>query len=110
MQVQTFTVTTELKEPRESPIILSLNPDKDDSPGFDRPASGHCQLSEFRETAENPRPVFGIETRIAAETLNILCAMHTGRATTVLLYNKNLLLFQMVKQTDIVRGDKKLCA
>jgi len=99
--MQALLFATVVEESDEGSITHPLNPDEYDSPGWKLVAT-HRFLANLWNTTEHPRPVFGIETCIAAETLHILCAMHTSCATTVLLDNKNLLLFQMVKQADIV--------
>ena len=76
---------------------------------FDRPAAHHSS-ADFRDTAEHPRPVLGIEAGVAAETAHILGTVHAGCAIAVFLDNEDLFLLQIVEQTDIVRGDEKLCA
>ena len=110
MQVQAFPVATELEEPREGSIVLSLDPDKDDSPGFDWdwPASGHRLSTDFRETAEHPRPVLGIKTGVTAKAAHVLGAVYLGRAVAVLLHDEDLLFLQVVEQTDVVRGNEEL--
>lgn len=97
IQVQTFPVATKLNELREGPIVLPFYPDKDDSPGFDQPASGHRLSSDFRETAEYPGPVLGVETGVTAEAAHVLGTVYLGRAVAVLLDDEDLLFLQVVE-------------
>ncbi len=97
MQVQALFIATELKEPSKGPIAPTLDPDQDDSPGFNRPASGHRLSADFRETAEHPGPVLGIKTGIATKAAHVLGAVYLGCTVAILLHDEDLLFLQVVE-------------
>ena len=103
MQVSALFVATDSEKLRKGPVVLSLDPDEDDSSGLDqRSAAVHCFSADLRETTQHPRSILGIQAGVTAKAAHVLGAVYAGSAVTVLFGDEHFLLLQIVKQTDVV--------
>ena len=106
MEVQPRFLAKVGEEPHKGAFALPLAADEDDRPGWDASATTYRLSAEPRNAAEHPRAVLGIETGVPTKSAYVLSAMHTGCAAAVLFDDEDLLLLQVVEQSDVVGRDK----
>ena len=101
METRVFANATE--EPREGSIALSFNPNKHDPPSLNPALPPHRASAEFGKPAKHARSIFRIETDVTAQALYILSTVDPGGSSIVFLDDEDLLLLQIVQQSDVMR-------